>query len=44
MRGPMVPFVFYALSVVLFPVTLVGYVIWVGKLMLSRPPGVSTTA
>jgi methyltransferase (TIGR00027 family) len=35
---------YYALSVVLFPVTLVGFVIWVGKLLIARTPGVSTTA
>jgi hypothetical protein len=34
----------YALMVVLFPVTLVGFVIWVGKLLIARTPGVSTTA
>jgi len=37
--------VFYILSVLLFPVTLVGYVIWVGKAILTgRGLGVSGTA
>jgi methyltransferase (TIGR00027 family) len=37
--------VFYILNIILFPVTLVGFVIWVGKLLLSgRGSGVSTTA
>ena len=37
--------VFYILSVLLFPVTLIGYVIWVGKAILTgRGSGVSGTA
>ena len=37
--------VFYILSVLLFPVTLFGYVIWVGKAILTgRGSGVSGTA
>jgi methyltransferase (TIGR00027 family) len=37
--------VFYILSFLLFPVTLIGYVIYVGYLFLvGRTPGVSTTA
>ncbi|MFN8443493.1 MAG: SAM-dependent methyltransferase [Caldilineaceae bacterium] len=37
--------VFYLLNIVLFPVTLLGYVIWVGKLLLiGRRSGVSGTA
>ena len=37
--------VFYFLSVLLFPVTLLGYVIWVGKIVLTgRKSGVSATA
>jgi methyltransferase (TIGR00027 family) len=35
---------YYALMVVLFPVTLVGFVIWIGKLVIGKKPGVSTTA
>ena len=36
---------FYVLSVLLFPVTLTGYVIWVGKgLLFGRGTGVSATA
>ena len=36
--------VYYALMVVLLPVTLAGFVIWVGKLLIGKTPGVSTTA
>ena len=37
--------VFYVLSILLFPVSLIGYVIWVGKSILSgRGSGVSGTA
>jgi methyltransferase (TIGR00027 family) len=37
--------VFYLLSALLFPVTLIGYVIWIGKGVLGRKtPGVSATA
>lgn len=37
--------VFYILSVLLFPITLIGYVIWVGKLFLTgRKPGMSISA
>src|SRR5712692_1070196 len=37
--------VFYLLSVLLFPLTLIGYVIWVGKTILTgRGSGVSRTA
>ncbi len=36
--------VFYLLSVLLFPVTLIGYAIWVGKPILTgRGSGVSRT-
>jgi methyltransferase (TIGR00027 family) len=44
MRKRAAAFSFYALSVVLFPITLVGFVIWVGKLLIGKTPGVSTTA
>lgn len=37
--------VFYFINVLLFPITLVGYVLWVGKVVLtSRGSGVSGTA
>ncbi len=37
--------VFNLLSILLFPVTLIGYVIWVGKILVSgRGSGVSSTA
>jgi hypothetical protein len=36
--------VFYILSVLLFPVTLLGYVIWTGSLLVRRGSGVSATA
>jgi methyltransferase (TIGR00027 family) len=37
--------VFYILNVLLFPITLIGYVIWVGKLIFSgSKSGVSVTA
>ncbi len=36
--------VFYILSVLLFPVTLLGYVIWTGSLLAGRGSGVSATA
>jgi nitrate reductase NapE component len=44
MRKRVAAFSFYALMVVLFPVTLVGFVIWAGKLLFVRTPGISTTA
>ena len=44
MRKRAAAFAFYAISVVLFPITLLGYVIWVGKLVIGKSPGVSTTA
>src|SRR5262245_60493925 len=48
-RGPVraliAAIVFYILSVLLFPVTLIGYVIWVGKITLTgNKSGVSRTA
>ncbi|MGM7776749.1 class I SAM-dependent methyltransferase [Arthrobacter sp. KNU-44] len=44
MRKPDGAVAFYALSIVLLPVSLLGYVIWVGKLLSSKPSGVSTSA
>ena len=35
---------FYALSIVLLPVSLLGYAIWLGKLLAAKPSGVSTSA
>jgi methyltransferase (TIGR00027 family) len=44
-RGPIAATVFYILFVLLFPVTLLGYAIWVGKVFLAgRRSGVSGTA
>ncbi len=44
-RDPIAAAVFYIISVLLFPVTLLGYVIWVGKILLAgRKSGVSVTA
>jgi methyltransferase (TIGR00027 family) len=44
-RSPIAATVFYILFVLLFPVTLIGYAIWVGKLLLAgRKSGVSGTA
>src|SRR5215475_10796585 len=36
--------VFYLINIVLFPLTLIGYVLDVGHLFLRHQPGVSTTA
>ncbi|WP_168709336.1 SAM-dependent methyltransferase [Arthrobacter sp. PAMC25564] len=44
MRKPGAAFAFYLLSIVLLPVSLPGYVIWVGKLLAAKPSGVSTSA
>lgn len=44
MRKPDPAVAFYALSIALLPVSLLGYVIWVGKLLSARPSGVSTSA
>lgn len=45
MRNLHAAIVFYALNVLLFPITLLGYGIWVGKLILAgRRSGVSGTA
>jgi methyltransferase (TIGR00027 family) len=43
--NPMAAVVFYLLSILLFPVSLTGYVIWIGKGVLGRKTaGVSATA
>lgn len=45
MRDRFAAAVFYILNILLSPVTLIGYVIWVGKCILSgRASGVSATA
>ncbi len=44
MRDLIAATVFYILSVLLFPVTLLGYVIWIGSLLAGRGSGVSATA
>ena len=36
--------IFYLLTILLFPVTLLGYVIWIGRLLTQRQSGVSATA
>lgn len=36
--------VYYLLTVLLFPVTLLGYVIWIARLLIGRRSGVSATA
>jgi methyltransferase (TIGR00027 family) len=44
-RGRLAVTAFHAVNILLFPVTLIGYVIWVGKAVLTgRRSGVSTTA
>jgi methyltransferase (TIGR00027 family) len=35
---------FYVLNIVLFPITLLGYVLWTGSLLLRQRGGVSATA
>jgi methyltransferase (TIGR00027 family) len=43
--SPIAAAVFYLLSLLLFPVSLLGYVIWIGKGILGgKTPGVSATA
>jgi methyltransferase (TIGR00027 family) len=44
MRKPDAAVAFYVLIIALLPVSLLGYVIWVGKLLSARPSGVSTSA
>jgi methyltransferase (TIGR00027 family) len=44
MRKGAAAFAYYVLMVVLFPVTLLGFVIWIGRLLFGRRAGVSTTA
>jgi len=44
MRKTGAALIFYLLSIVLFPVSLLGFVIWVGKLLVAKPSGVSTSA
>ena len=43
--GPLATATYYIISILLFPVTLIGYVLYVGYLYLfGRTPGVSTSA
>ncbi len=43
--GPLAALVFYTLSLLLFPIMLLGYVIWIGKMYLvGHSSGVSMTA
>jgi methyltransferase (TIGR00027 family) len=43
--GPLAAAAYYIINIILFPVTLIGYVLYVGYLYLfGRTPGVSTTA
>lgn len=44
MRRPSAATVYKILTFLLFPITAVGYVIWVGKLFSARGSGVSTSA
>ena len=45
MRNLIAAAAFYILSILLFPITALGYVIWVGKGILARnTSGVSATA
>jgi hypothetical protein len=45
MRKFIAAIVYYVISILLFPVSLLGYVIWVGKGFLKgNPSGVSMTA
>ena len=45
MRDFIATTVYYIISILLFPVSLLGYVIWVGKGFLTgNPSGVSATA
>ena len=44
MRKTGAAFASSVLGLVLFPVSLLGYVIWVGKLLAAEPSGVSTSA
>ena len=44
MRDRISAIVFCVLFVLLFPITLVGYVLWIGKLFAERGSGVSITA
>jgi hypothetical protein len=43
-RDPIAATTFYTVCVLLFPVMLVGYVLWVGNAYVGRASGVSGTA
>jgi methyltransferase (TIGR00027 family) len=44
MRDLIAATVYYALTILLFPVSVAGYALWVSNLFASRTPGVSITA
>jgi methyltransferase (TIGR00027 family) len=44
MRDRIAATVYYALTILLFPVSVAGYALWVAKLFANRTPGVSITA
>ncbi len=44
MRTRIAPVAFSVISILLFPVSLVGYALWVGSLLFNRRSGVSATA
>jgi methyltransferase (TIGR00027 family) len=43
-RNPIASAVFYLISILLLPISALGYVIWIGKLLIARKSGVSMTA
>ena len=43
-RGPIAAVLFYSICVILFPVILVGYLLWIAMLYSGRKSGVSGTA
>ena len=43
-RGPIAALIFYTLIILLIPVILVGYLLWISKLFMARKSGVSGTA
>ncbi|WP_427017646.1 class I SAM-dependent methyltransferase [Pseudarthrobacter sp. P1] len=44
MRKPGAAIAFYSLSIALLPVSLLGFLVWVGKLLAAKASGVSTSA
>jgi len=43
-RGPLAAILFYSICILLFPVILVGYVLWIARIYSGRKAGVSGTA